>query len=148
MMYGRHCEPWSPKNQRPLTPRPTLSHSWPLRKPLSEKSAWLIVYSKSIARFGLTHTPAPMPPQSDVSVLRSLSEKSAPMRGAMYQLPKSCACAAVTAAPARLRAISAHKALRFIQSLLSFGLHASAQPRAERDTVPSLRQSDVPETCS
>ena len=63
----------------------------------------------------------------------------APMRGAMYQLPKSCAFAAVTAAPPRLRAISAHKALRFIQSLLSFGLHASAQPRAERHAVSSSK---------
>ena len=51
------------------------------------------------------------------------------LHGVAARIDRACACADVTAAPARLRAISALKALRFIQSLLSsFGLHASAQP--------------------
>src|SRR6478735_5839874 len=114
MMYGRHCAPSSPKNQRPLTPRPTLSHSWPPRHDVSSNFALLIVYSKSTARCGLTHTPTPTPPHTDVSVSRLLSEKFAPMRGAMYQLPKSWAWATALP-PTSARAMSALRALRFIQ---------------------------------
>src|SRR5690606_8945175 len=110
MTYGRKAEPSSPKNQRALTPRPTLSHSWPSRHEPPSKSALLIEYSKSTARFGLTHTPTPKPPHTEVSVLRALSEMLAPMRGAMYQL---CAWA-TEAPPTSARAMSALRALRFI----------------------------------
>src|SRR5690606_40475902 len=125
--------PSSPKNQRALTPRPTLSHSWPSRQEPPSNSALLIEYSKSTARFGLTHTPTPKPPHAETSVSRALSEMFAPMRGAMYQL-----CALATAVPpTSARAMSALRALRFILEDSSLVLVMAMRPPGTLDAHTS-----------
>src|SRR5207245_1216459 len=94
-----------------------------VRGELFLKSALLMPYSKSTAKFGFTQKPTPMPPKPDALVVRALSGTTTPRRGATYQDPKSCACAVPI--PPRARAITANKVLRFIRSLLllwfSFG---------------------------
>src|SRR6185312_7496459 len=110
--YGRQPEPISPKNQRAATSNCTLSHWWPARGELFLKSALLMPYSESTARFGLTQTPAPIPAKSEVFVVRALSGATTPKRGAKYQLLASWALATPT--PPNPRAIRTNKVLRFI----------------------------------